>query len=652
MRIGSWEHWTGTLMTLEEGLFFDLVRNYLGKLKTPFYKPNLVENLKKHLHKPEVMEKIFQHIKEKDRQLLCAIGLLPPGSIHPLVQFLGESWDFLSLFHQIRNLQERLLIFWEKTDEGEGWTLAPFLENELFSSVLNPSVLFPRKTTTPPAESMIWLGTGFALALKSFISHQKVEEDLQGQIKKRLMGRFKDVFGPFFLSLQWEDSVLPQALAWLGRLSLVEEISRRYRNKEGSWSQFWEIDFPRRTALLWAAWVMEEKTSVLPFAQSLLKLLRAIGPQGLDMEGQRRLHLLERFPWTWAPEVIDKLSQLGVLLESEGVYYSNPRAFPLLTQTPQRSVVSLGANFIFSLDLHGDWLQAPEAVVLGEVQKMDYMSSFLIGQQGVYQYLENSPKGPSPAQILEAFSSQDLPKNIQFSLTEWEGLFKAIRIQRGLVVSFDPDTLGFFQSVPGFQDLFLQDLGHGHYLMKESSLPILEEILEEQNRPIPPVVDHLTLPLVQGLRWAFYPWKLEEEASVLSLLPSEQWEEKDPEFIPLPPGLSQEEQEDYASRISRGLILFPQQIQEGLHPWEKTSAQGLDFLGKVRLIEAALKDKKWFLEIFRIGDKENQGLLLHPLNLDKKGKDTVLQGEILPQRSPFEIQASKIAKVRKVRALF
>jgi hypothetical protein len=49
-------------------------------------------------------------------------------------------------------------------------------------------------------------------------------------------------------------------------------------------------------------------------------------------------------------------------------------------------------------------------------------------------------------------------------------------VERVLVVSFDKESMGFFRSIPGFNDLFLREIGEGVFLMKADQMNLLEEI--------------------------------------------------------------------------------------------------------------------------------------------------------------------------------
>jgi hypothetical protein len=62
-----------------------------------------------------------------------------------------------------------------------------------------------------------------------------------------------------------------------------------------------------------------------------------------------------------------------------------------------------------------------------------------------------------------------------------------------------------------------------------------------------------------------------------------------------------------------------------------------------------VKDKKWLLEMQILGEDSSEPFLLNPRYLDKKGKDTVLVGDLVPSGEEYQIMVSKIAKVRKVR---
>jgi hypothetical protein len=650
MRIGNWDDWTRSMMVLEEDLFFELIRNYLGKIQTPFYKPNLVQRLMKFLQEEETVEAVKSHFSPQDAVILSAIGMIPGADIRKLQNYFGDSWEYLNLFHTIRNLQERLLIYWSK-GEQPGWYLSPIFLAPQWEGYLGLEALFPAEIKGGTDPTLVWLGSGFILGLKSFISHKKIELDLQGNLKKRSFSAFEEIFGAFQEGALLREGLLQRSLDTLTNIGLFELHGRRYRVNEHSWADFWAMAQAKKLALLWASWLLKDYNEALAFASDLLSFLTYFSDGSYAPDHFLRFHLIKDYSWPMEEGLLPEMVTIGLLNELEledgrCVYSTNPAALDLLQVETEVSFVPIASTFSFSIDLHNNSPQASMAATLGEIQKFDYLSSLLLGQKGVYQFLEYYPQGPAPGEILEEFSGGKLPSNILFSLKDWEELFGAIKVERVLVVSFDQESMGFFRSIPGFTDLFLREIAEGVFLMKADQMNLLEEILEEQNRPIPPIIDHLYDKVHQHHRWSFFPWELRPGLEKKAIKENLQLESK---AFTFPDELNEEEVEDYKSRISRGLILRDNQIQPSLHPWEKTSAQGLDFRGKIRLIEAAIKDKKWLLELQILGSDPTASFLLNPRYLDKKGKDTILIGELVPSLEEFQTKVSKIAHVKKVR---
>jgi hypothetical protein len=598
MRIGSWEDWIKSMMVLEEDLFFELIRNYLGKIQTPFYKPNLVQRLSKFIQDSKTQDTLKRLFSPQDAVILSAIAFIPRADIKKLQTFFGPSWEYLNLFHTIRNLQERLLIYWSKGDEP-GWFLTPFFREKNWEGYLGELALFPPEKEGGTDPVLVWLGTGFLLGLKSFISHKKVELDLQGNIKKRSISSYEEIFGSFQQGLLLKQDRLQRSLDTLTNLGLVELHGRRYRINETAWAEFWSMNTQKKYSLLWSAWLLRGQQEVISFATDLLSFLKYFSDGSYRSDTIRRFHWIRDYRWPFEVSLLQEMVLIGLMVKNEYGYTTNPAALDLLITAGSQTFTPVASTFVFKVDLHINAKHGSLAATLGEIQKFDYLSSFLLGQKGVYQFLEYYPDGNRPQAILEELCGGSLPANILFSLKDWEELFGAIKVERALVVSFDKESLGFFRSIPGFNELFLREVGEGIFLMKEQQMNLLEEILEEQSRPIPPIIDHISDKVRHNFPWAYFPWSVKQSKPKKPIL--SQYFSETLEF-PLPKGLNDDEVEDYKSRISRGLILTERQMIPSLHPWEKTVAQGLDFRGKIRLIDNTVKDKKWLLEMQILGE--------------------------------------------------
>ena len=116
--------------------------------------------------------------------------------------------------------------------------------------------------------------------------------------------------------------------------------------------------------------------------------------------------------------------------------------------------------------------------------------------------------------------------------------------------------------------------------------------------------------------------------------------------------LTPEVAEEFTARIKKRFILFPDQIYpKALEGQKKAEAKGLDFIGKVRLIEQALESGKEILEIIeRSSSGTPKRILLAPMGLDKSQKELVLVGKPLPRGDTIRIEVRKLSLIRKLQS--
>jgi hypothetical protein len=112
-----------------------------------------------------------------------------------------------------------------------------------------------------------------------------------------------------------------------------------------------------------------------------------------------------------------------------------------------------------------------------------------------------------------------------------------------------------------------------------------------------------------------------------------------------------DERHELADRIERRLVLTERQIaQSDPHP-ERLEAGGLDYLGKVRVVERALRASGDRLEVlYRLPGEEPVRALLRPVRLDKNEKGLVLEAEDLGTGSPARVPLGAVSTVKRLRA--
>ena len=111
------------------------------------------------------------------------------------------------------------------------------------------------------------------------------------------------------------------------------------------------------------------------------------------------------------------------------------------------------------------------------------------------------------------------------------------------------------------------------------------------------------------------------------------------------------ERRELADRIERRLVLTERQIAQADPRPERLEASGLDYLGKVRVVERALRTSGDRLEVlYRLPGAEPVRALLRPVRLDKNEKGLVLEAEDLGTGGPARVPLGAVSTVRRVRA--
>lgn len=123
--------WREALISLSDQYFFDLVRMYLGAVKTPFNKQRIVEELSAFLRKRERRDAILASLDEFDLMVLSAVAELPSPTQQKIVSLFSGTRSFPEIYDRILNLEERLVIYRKSAEAAREYALNPLLKDEL-----------------------------------------------------------------------------------------------------------------------------------------------------------------------------------------------------------------------------------------------------------------------------------------------------------------------------------------------------------------------------------------------------------------------------------------------------------------------------------------------------------------------------------------
>ena len=123
--------WREALVRLSDQYFFDLVRMYLGAIRTPFNKQRIVEDLAAFLRKADHRKTIVRSLDRFDLMVLSAVSELPSPTQQKIVSLFSGTKSFPEIYDRILNLEERLVIFRKNGTDSREYALNPLLKDEI-----------------------------------------------------------------------------------------------------------------------------------------------------------------------------------------------------------------------------------------------------------------------------------------------------------------------------------------------------------------------------------------------------------------------------------------------------------------------------------------------------------------------------------------
>ena len=658
--LNTTEYWKKVMVALPDEEFFAIMRNYLGKLKTPFNKHTLIDDLADFLLRDETEKRILSMIDEEDAIILTAIDFLTGTDIHELHDFLGSERTFMSIHHLLLNLEERLLIY---RDSGTGRIrISPLFENLFKDKVLNTDLLFPSKETFESKHPDLWLTDTLVTAFISFIYQHPDLLKLDGTIKKKGYDDIIKIF-PTLLLDSTPYTHLDLLLRSLRNLSLIKEISEEIVPEEYALKQLSELSIQERYMLYAASTIQDDMplSSLNNYADVINRFLNAI-PQGKNFSRSsisKLLMLIIKKSNTKSGKIdliLNSLISLNLLVFKNDRYEINSNLIGIYSlEEIKEPPIIVQTSFDLTVK---PWLSLKDGIKfagLTEIKKFDIYPDFELNRASYTRGHDSKLHSKDIITTLEDLSARLIPQNILVSVKSWEEEYNRVKIYEGIILSVNEDKKVIIEHLQNLQVYIKKELAPGIYLMDPENIKDWKIIIENAG---------INVPLIQKANAA------NEENTILyspGIL-------KNSDFLQIPVmtnkipvtefkfmdelnkkldslDLSREESNGFKIRIGKKLILYPEQIQHGNIRTEKTEASGMDYTGKIRLIERAINSKSELLEIsFGNPIEKITTYLVKPDNLDKTSKDLILNAITLPEENSIQLIVRKMSKVKRLKS--
>lgn len=654
----SREAWRKFLLTLPDPAFFGLARHYLGELKTPFTKHRVIVDLEGRLGHPDWVEARRKMLSDDDLDALAALKVLGGPAPEEAAAFLG--WDLDRFRSKAINLQERFLAYPpSETHHGELVPSPLVLEDPEVAAALDPGRLYPWVPAPTVLRRPPKLHEGTLLALLSFLLSQPLEKTATGAWRKKIRTAFLERFQAL-----GEVDEKPRA----DLLLQIAETLGLVAWQDGSTLVVWSYleDFaalPRdaRLALLWLAPAypsqgeLFEAARHFPALQALLGGGRAFAlttlvrlsaaVKGLGPAKRREAIFTQWIHW-------------GLLLPGPAEGTWTPA--PCLVDTAASDRPWLQANFELRLptdqDLGVAWLGA----LASRLVRWDTPILFELEKASVRRLLSKGVEAEALADSLEALAGAPLSANLKFSLDDWEADHRSMRLWKGTVLAVDEDRRHLVEHTDHFAHAVVHRFAPGVWLVREDLLAPWSRELEQKGLPPLPAVTVVEGEGEWGRPWSFTQWALEPTPEG----PGPTWPAPlAPTTAPVRPpqiealltkldslGFPPEEKEEWKARILRRTVLTEDQLTHPLGRGERFEAKGLDYGGKLRLVELAVASPTDLLEIgYRDEEGRSASKLVRPRRIEKQTGEALLFAEDFETRQPFQARVSGLSQVRKIK---
>ena len=103
--------WRECLTLMPDSIFFELMRMYIGEIKTPYNKQKLIEDLGAFLRKEENRKKLITLLSDTDVRIISAVHFIPSSTREKLAAFFSGVFSFAALHDRLFNLEERLILY-------------------------------------------------------------------------------------------------------------------------------------------------------------------------------------------------------------------------------------------------------------------------------------------------------------------------------------------------------------------------------------------------------------------------------------------------------------------------------------------------------------------------------------------------------------
>ena len=695
--------WRESFLFLEENHFFEIMKMYLGEIKTPYNKQKLIANLEGFLHKKENLVAIKSFLSDDELEIISAVVFIPDVTEEKLSSFFKNTFKYSFLYEKLLNLEERLILFKTKNEnssQGDSFVIKfnPLLEDTLFD-LININRLLPQieftKTEKPAARITPELISCFI----SYILENPNIAKQDGTLKKYSLQNIPVLFGDEKEKIE----ILYKAFLNLG---ILKETGHGAEVDWSKFSDFLNLSFAEQTVYITISSCSHlSRESLRLHSQIFVDTVKNLSDRVFTLDLFLRTgFLVSAASFDSSSESSFKTSRFAKIIQEGRLRLSEHNSDAVTVSTSGalermfEAAVSLGIIYISGTTKDGskdsetvysvsDFLAAPEqcsenlsgmlridsSLVVSlmpgfalrdivplskfmSLKKYDKVSEFLISRQSIMRGFDIGLSAKEILQILTERTLYEIPETLKVQIEEWNSSYSSASFYKGFVLKVDGKAALAAQHnsvlsphihtviAPGIFLLDVNDDAEAVSLIKKSGLDFIGKIksVKEENQ----TAGFFNLKLNGKKNFGCSGFETPSE-----IIPKKDSAEIEKElFLKLEQmELDESQKENLELRIEHKVIVNPAQLNSSILRLEKSNANAMDYAGKIYVFEQALANEEKIELRFAKDGKKELSVFGKPVGIRKQSDDVFVQLLLVPENVVKEFSLGKAQFIKRIK---
>lgn len=695
--------WRESFLFLEENHFFEIMKMYLGEIKTPYNKQKLIANLEGFLHKKENLVAIKSFLSDDELEIISAVVFIPDVTEEKLSSFFKSTFTYSFLYEKLLNLEERLILFKTKNEnlsKGDSFVIKfnPLLEDTLFD-LININRLLPQIEFTKTENPTNRIKPEFILCFISYILENPNIAKQDGTLKKYSLQNIPVLFGDEKEKIE----ILYKAFLNLG---ILKETGHGAEVDWSKFSDFLNLSFAEQTVYITISSCSHlSRESLRLHSQIFVDTVKNLSDRVFTLDLFLRTgFLVSAASFDSSSESSFKTSRFAKIIQEGRLRLSEHNSDAVTVSTSGalermfEAAVSLGIIYISGTTKDGskdsgvvysvsDFLAAPEqcsenlsgmlridsSLVVSlmpgfalrdivplskfmSLKKYDKVSEFLISRQSIMRGFDIGLSAKEILQILTERTLYEIPETLKVQIEEWNSSYSSASFYKGFVLKVDGKAALAAQHnsvlsphihtviAPGIFLLDVNDDAEAVSLIKKSGLDFIGKIksVKEENR----TAGFFNLKLNGKKNFGCSGFETPSE-----IIPKKDSAEIEKElFLKLEQmELDESQKENLELRIEHKVIVNPAQLNSSILRLEKSNANAMDYAGKIYVFEQALANEEKIELRFAKDSKKELSVFGKPVGIRKQSDDVFVQLLLVPENVVKEFSLGKAQFIKRIK---